>query len=182
MFVLDEGCTVPSPFELTHYCLLPVPTQNWLNFFPDNSSFSVYTNNRELIGNKTVLVVQIFKHFPEVLPYVKFNIELTTIEFRSKIKKLYYNYFIDLVNEPIELKSHYLVQTGYQITSIEASLLTDNLPSSSFKVDDHSLELILNVTSHSFDGIISEINICAYLINSHSDCNLTVIVTFRALS
>ena len=85
-FVLDEGCTVPSPFELTHYCLLPVPTQNWLNFFPDNSSFSVYTNNTELIGKKTVLVVQVFKHFPEVLPYVKFNIELkqkVTIHFMA---------------------------------------------------------------------------------------------------
>ena len=40
----------------------------------------------------------------------------TTIEFRSKIQKLNYNYFIDLVNEPIKLKSQYLVQTGYQIT------------------------------------------------------------------
>ena len=75
-FVLDGGCPVPSPFELTHYCLLPVSTQNWLNFFPDNSSFSVYANNSEFVGNKTVLVVQVFDYFPDVLPYVKFNIQL----------------------------------------------------------------------------------------------------------
>lgn len=60
--------------------------------------------------------------------------------------------------------------------------MTENLPSSSFYVDEITLELILNVTSRSFDGTISEINICAYLINSQSDCNLTVVVTFKALT
>ena len=36
----------------------------------------MYANNSEFVGNKTVLVVQVFDYFPDVLPYVKFNIQL----------------------------------------------------------------------------------------------------------
>jgi hypothetical protein len=56
-YVLAEGCTEPQPFDVSHYCLIPVPNLNWLVFYPGTSSLSVYTDDQSLNGTYTVYIV-----------------------------------------------------------------------------------------------------------------------------
>jgi len=40
-YVLAEGCTEPEPFDVSHYCLIPVQNLNWLVFDPETSILGI---------------------------------------------------------------------------------------------------------------------------------------------
>jgi hypothetical protein len=35
IYLLDKGCAIPKPFDVSHYFLLPIAVQSWLAFNPD---------------------------------------------------------------------------------------------------------------------------------------------------
>jgi hypothetical protein len=76
VFVLDGGCSIPVPFDVEHYCLIPVEKLSWISFSSKNSTLTVETSEKSLVGSYEVFVVQILRNFDNVFPLVKFNITL----------------------------------------------------------------------------------------------------------
>jgi hypothetical protein len=56
-FVLAEGCSVPDPFNDNNHCLVSLSKLSWLSFYPENTTFAVFTKDKQYEGNYTVFVV-----------------------------------------------------------------------------------------------------------------------------
>ena len=51
VFILDGGCSIPAPFDVEHYCLIPVEKLSWISFSPKNSTLTVETSEKSLVGS-----------------------------------------------------------------------------------------------------------------------------------
>ena len=65
-----EGLSPPEQLDLTCSCLKKIEDLNFIKHNETSKQIVVFTDDRELIGDHYVLLVQFFTNYPGVNPYI----------------------------------------------------------------------------------------------------------------